>query len=143
MAQQNKGGEYMSKYKNKKVKIDGMVFASVWEEKRYRQLLMMQKANIISDLRMQVPFELIPARYEEIPTGEVYKRGAKKGQPKMKKVCIEQSVKYIADFVYIENGKEIVEDTKSPATRKKESYIIKRKLMLYIHNIKLREVMEK
>lgn len=132
----------MNKYHNKKTMVHGMEFASAWEAERYKQLYLLGKSGYISNLRTQVPYELIPAQYEMIPTDEVYVKGAKKGQQKYKRVCVEQSVKYIADFVYTENGKEIVEDTKSPATRKKESYIIKRKLLLQVHNIKLREVLE-
>ena len=132
----------MNKYRNKKTRVHGMEFASAWEAERYKQLYLLGKSGYISDLRTQVPYELIPARYEMIPTDEVYVKGAKKGQQKYKKVCVERAVKYIADFVYIEDGKEIVEDTKSPATRSEEGYIIKRKLMLHVHNIKIREVLE-
>ena len=133
----------MSKYNNKITRVHGMDFASAWEAKRYQELYFLGKCGHISNLRTQVPYELIPAQYREIPTDKIYTRGAKKGQQKYKKVCVERAVKYIADFVYIEDGKEIVEDTKSPATRSEEGYIIKRKLMLYVHNIKIREVMEK
>ena len=59
--------------------------------------------------------------------------------PKLAKICVEKAVNYIADFVYVENGKTVVEDTKSEATRTKE-YIIKRKLMRYIHGITVKEV---
>lgn len=132
----------MNKYHNKKTRVHGMEFASAWEAERYKQLYLLGKSGYISNLRTQVPYELIPARYEMIPTGELYKVGEKKGQQKYKRVCVERAVKYIADFVYVEDGKEIVEDTKSPATRSEEGYIIKRKLMLHVHNIKLREVLE-
>jgi hypothetical protein len=47
---------------------------------------------------------------------------------------------YICDFEYVEDGKRVVEDVKSPATRKIESYIIKRKLMRFIYGIAVREV---
>ena len=53
---------------------------------------------------------------------------------------VERSTDYVADFVYTEDGKTVVEDVKSVATRKKESYIIKRKLMLYLKKIKIKEV---
>ena len=83
-------------------------------------------------------YELLPV--QRAPSTQVYKRGAKKGEPKPGYV-IESAVKYIADFVYTDaGGKTVVEDVKSPATRKKESYVLKRKLMLYIHNIKILEV---
>ena len=126
-----------SKYSNKKVTYNGKTFDSKKELKRYQELLLLQRAGAISDLQTQVEFELIPAIFEEVPTGEFYKVGPKKGQPKMKSVCIEQSVKYVADFVYYENGKKVVEDTKGFKTA---DYIIKRKLMLYIHKIRIREV---
>ncbi len=128
-----------SKYKSRKIIRNGIKYDSVKEYKRYCELSLLAKAGAITDLQRQVPFELIPAQYEEIPTGEFYKRGKLKGKPKTKRVCIEQSVVYNADFVYCENSKKVVEDTKSEATKTKD-YIIKRKLMLYIHGIKIREV---
>lgn len=128
-----------SKYGSHKVKSKGFVFDSRKEARRYNELLLLERAGAIQDLQRQVPFELIPAQYEEIPTGEFYKRGELKGQPKMKRVCIEKSVVYNADFVYYERCKKVVEDTKSETTKTKD-YIIKRKLMLYLYGIKIREV---
>lgn len=129
----------MSKYNNKKTRVHGMEFDSAKEAKRYQELYFMGKCGYISDLRTQVKFELIPAQYEYIDTGEVYMRGTRKGMPKLAKICVEHAVNYIADFVYVENGKTVVEDTKSEATRTKE-YIIKRKLMRHIHGITVKEV---
>ena len=128
-----------SKYKSKKIIRDGIVFDSVKEYKRYCELLLLEKAGAISNLQRQVPFELIPAQNIAVPTGEFYKRGELKGQPKYKRVCLEQSVVYNADFVYYENGKMVVEDTKSEATKTKD-YILKRKMLLYFKGIKIREV---
>lgn len=127
----------MSKYSNQKAVRNGAVFDSRREARRYSELRLLERAGAITDLQKQVEFELIPAQYETVPTGEFYKRGTKKGTPKMKQVCIEQSVKYIADFVYQENGKTVVEDAKGFRT---EKYIIKRKLMLYVHGIRIKEV---
>jgi len=126
-----------SKFRNKKVTYNGQTFDSKREAKRHQELLLLERAGVISDLRTQVAFELLPAFFEEVPTGEFYKRGPKKGQPKMKKVCVEQSVKYVADFVYYENDKRIVEDAKGFRT---DDYIIKRKLMLHVHGIRIKEV---
>lgn len=128
-----------SKYKSKKTVLYGIEFDSSKEAKRYQELLLLERAGKITDLKRQVAFELLPAQYEEIPTGEFYKRGERKGQQKMKRVCIENSVVYNADFVYTENGKTVVEDTKSKATKTKD-YIIKRKMVLYFHGIRIREV---
>ena len=92
---------------------------------------------MISDLELQTKYLLIPAHYEEVPTGEVYQVGARKGLPKMKRVCIEESCGYVADFVYKKDGETIVEDTKGFRTK---DYIIKRKLMLHLYGIRIVEV---
>lgn len=127
----------MSKYHSRKITRDGMTFDSLIEYRRFRELTLLEKAGEITDLKRQVEFELMPSQYEEIPTGEVYKRGERQGQPKMKRVCVELSVKYIADFTYTQNGKQVVEDTKGFRTK---DYILKRKMMLYFNGIKIKEV---
>lgn len=124
----------LHKYGNRKVSVDGIDFDSIREARRYKELKLLLLAGDITCLRMQVPFELVPAQYEE--TGKVYTRGPRKGQPKQGR-CIEKSVVYIADFVYWQDGKRIVEDTKGMKTK---DYIIKRKLMLHVHGIRIREV---
>ena len=122
----------MNKYGNKKITINGKEFDSRKEARRYSELLLLQKAGQITDLQTQVSFELIPAQYETI------ERYGKKGQRlKDGKRCIEKAVNYIADFVYTKNGKTVVEDTKGFKTK---DYILKRKLMLYIHGIRIKEV---
>lgn len=126
-------GSYLG---NRKASYKGMIFDSERELRRYIELELMEKAGAISDLQTQVRFELIPAQYAEVLTGEHYKRGEKKGQPKTKKVCIEKSVDYVADFVYMQNGERVVEDAKGHRT---EKYIIKRKLMLWVHGIRVKE----
>lgn len=124
-----------NKYGNTKVKTQNGTFASVKEYRRHCELKLLERAGQITDLQTQVSFELIPAQYE------TFERYGKRGQRlKDGKRCIEKSVKYVADFVYTENGKQVVEDAKSTATKKKESYIIKRKLMLHRHNIRVKEV---
>lgn len=125
-----------NKYHAEKVKIDGEVFASKKEHRRHCELKLLERAGKISNLRTQVKYELIPSQWEEIETDEVYVKGTKKGQKKNKK-CVERGVSYIADFVYCEGGKEIVEDAKG---MRPSDYIIKRKLMLYILGIKVVEV---
>ena len=132
----------MSKYRSKKVTVDGVTYASKKEYKRWCELNLLQKAGKITDLEYQVPFELIPAQKRTVETGERYKRdnlarGIRAGDPKTKEVCLEQSCVYIADFVYKEDGRQVVEDTKGVRTA---DYIIKRKLMLWVYGIKIREV---
>ncbi|WP_438589950.1 DUF1064 domain-containing protein [Duncaniella muris] len=104
--------------------------ASRKEHNRAVQLKLLQRAGVISDFREQVPFELIPAQYAEGGTDL-------KGKPL--RVLIERACRYIADFVYTDNetGQTIVEDTKGVRTKE---YIIKRKLMLFLHGIRIKEV---
>lgn len=132
----------MSKYKSQKVKVGGDVFDSKKEYNRWCELRLLEKAGKITDLERQVKFELIPAQRRSVFTGEYYKNNSKKaraGEPIMKEITIERACNYFADFVYKENGRKVVEDTKSKAT-KTEAYKIKRKLMLHLYGIKIREV---
>ena len=105
----------MNKYRNKKTVKDGMVFDSKKEASRFRELQLLEKAGKIQNLQTQVKFELIPKQEGERATN------------------------YIADFMYQENGKTVVEDVKSEITRKNPEYIIKRKLMLYRYEIRIQE----
>lgn len=132
----NKRRSY-NKYGNRKITRDGETFDSAKEYRRYNELLLLERAGAIQGLERQVAFELIPAQYEEVYTGEYYKRGEHKGEPKIKRVCAEKAVTYIADFVYYEGGEKIVEDTKGFKT---PEYIIKRKMMRYLLGIKIKEI---
>ena len=118
-----------SKYHNRKITRDGVTFDSRKEFRRYEELQLLQQAGEIANLRRQVKFVLIPTQREPSKIGT--RGGVKKGR------LIERECAYIADFVYTENGKIVVEDTKGLRTK---DYIIKRKLMLYVHNIRVREV---
>lgn len=111
-----------SKYGNKRVG----THASKREHYRAAQLRLMERAGLISDLREQVPYELIPAQYADCDGS---------GKPTL----LERSCRYIADFVYTDRatGHTVVEDTKGMRTKE---YIIKRKLMLHVHGIRIKEV---
>jgi hypothetical protein len=99
-----------SKYKAKRTEVDGIVFASKREATRYQDLKVMQQHGLISGLTLQPKYPL-----------EV--NGVK--------ICT-----YIADFLYFENGERITEDTKGVKT---PAYKLKRKLMLAIYGIAIRE----
>lgn len=116
-----------SKYRSRKTECAlGHLHDSKKEAKRCTDLHLMQKAGVISDLRLQVKYELIPASYEDVPTGRYYVKGLRRGEPIMKRKCVERPCYYIADFVYSENGKTVIEDCKGMRTKE---YTIKRKLM--------------
>lgn len=123
-----------NKYGSKKIEIDGIVFDSKKEAKRYKDLSLLEQAGAIQNLQRQVKYVLIPAQREF--TNEIYKSGRKKGCFKQGKL-LERECTYIADFVYIQDGKYIVEDTKGFRTK---DYIIKRKLMLHVHGIQIKEI---
>jgi len=89
-------------------------FDSKKEMNRYYTLEMMQRAGEISDLQTQVKF-LFPLRSEA-----------------------NRQLHYVADFTYTENGKRVVEDVKSVATRKLAVFTYKVALMKHFHNIELR-----
>lgn len=117
-------GKRRNKFNNKIVyDKDGNKYGSQKEEGRYGELLLMEKAGLIHDLEAQVPFQLLPEQYDD--------SGKKKENP----------VVYIADYVYYDkDGKFHVEDVKSPYTVKLPAYIIKRKLMLWVHGIRIEEI---
>ena len=123
-----------NKYGSEKMTVGGKVFDSRNEGRRFIELRIREMRGEITDLQTQVKFELIPAAREPDTIGK--RGGVKKGK------LIERGVDYYADFVYTEtaSGRQIVEDAKSSATRKKESYIIKRKLMLFLKKIRIIEV---
>lgn len=123
-----------SKYGSRKVTIDGIVFDSVREGKRYKELMLLERAGIITGLQRQVKYVLIPAQREFC--NEIYTKGKNKGSPKPGQL-IERESSYIADFVYVQDGTLIVEDAKGVRT---EAYILKRKLMLKEYGIRIHEV---
>lgn len=109
-----------SKYGNRRVQWQGIQFDSIRERDRYIELSAMEQAGEISDLRRQVPYVLIPEQ-----------RDGRK--------IIERSVSYIADFTYRDSKKRlVVEDAKG--FRKNPVWIIKRKMMLWLYGIRVKEV---
>lgn len=122
------------KYLNKKVTVDGVTYDSTKEYHRYVELLNMEKDGLITGLQRQVKFVLIPKQIETIE--RYHKKTGKRLKDKER--VLEQECAYFADFVYFDsNGDMVVEDAKGLRTTE---YIIKRKLMLYLKNIKIREV---
>ena len=122
-----------SKYHNKKVEFEGETFDSIKELRRYQELKLMESSGQIRDLRRQVKYVLIPTQREPDTVGK--RGGVKKGK------LLEKECAYWADFVYTdtENGELVAEDVKSDITRTTE-YRIKRKLMLYVHHIRIKEI---
>lgn len=114
------GKRKISKYRANPLTVDGIKFDSQKEATRWQELKILEKAGKIKGLKRQVKYSLLPDQRDE--NGKI----------------IERAVNYIADFVYIEkDGSIVCEDTKGYKTKE---YIIKRKLMLYMHGIRIKEV---
>lgn len=107
-----------NKYGSRKTTVDGIMFDSQKEADRYCELKLLEKAGEIKNLELQKSFVLIPAQ-------------------RIKGKIVERECKYRADFTYEENGELVVEDVKGMKT---EAYKIKRKLMLYVHGIIVKEI---
>ena len=113
-----------TKYKNRKVLVDGIKFDSAKEARRYRELKLLEDAGEIKDLRRQVRYELIPAQ-------------------RIDGKLVERKVDYVADFCYsrTKDLKLVVEDVKG--YRDGGAYrvfVIKRKLLLSVWGIKIDEI---
>ena len=101
------------KYRNIPIIANGIKFDSKAEHKRFTELELLQKEGKIFNLEMQKDFELQPSFQDN--------QGEKR-----------RSIKYIADFVYKENEAIIVEDLKSKITAEDSTYIIKKKMLLWL-----------
>ena len=106
-----------NKYNAIKTEIDGIIFHSRKEAARYSQLKIYEKGGLITDLRLQVPYELIP---KLVINGKT-----------------ERAIKYIADFVYYDtvHKVEICEDVKGMIT---DIFKIKYRLMKLIHSVDIK-----
>lgn len=110
----------MSKYKNKKVVVDNILFDSKKEANYYIYLKMLEDAGKISGLRLQEKFVLQPSFKLN---GKTYR-----------------AITYVADFVYKDDKGMHVVDVKSEATRKDKVYRLKKKMFAYKYHIEIEEV---
>lgn len=117
-----------NKYNAKKVNSPDGVFDSRKEHRRWIELQGLQEMGAISELKRQVSYTLIPD--QELKNPRVVGKNHRLSY-------MEKGVNYVADFVYKRDGETIVEDVKGYKT---SIYTIKRKLMLFIYGIEVREV---
>ena len=108
------------KYNARRTTVDGITFDSAAEARRYSDLRLLERAGEISGLKRQAVYLLIEKQRRSDGT-------------------TERACKYVADFEYLRDGRLVVEDLKAEATKTPE-YIIKRKLMLWVHGIEVTEV---
>lgn len=125
----------MNKYRNTKTIVDGITFDSKKEANYYLFLKQKEADGEISNLRMQVPYEVIPEVWED----EVKHL---KTKDKIVRRCVQRATHYVADFVYTvcETGLDEVVDVKSFITRKNPEYRLKKKMMRAFKGISIIEV---
>lgn len=103
-----------NKYNAKKTEVDGIMFDSQKEARRYCDLKLLERAGQIKGLNCQ---PVLPVIINDI-----------------------RVFKYKADFEYWENGERVIEDVKSEATRKNATYRVKKKTVEALYKIQIREV---
>ena len=104
-----------SKYGNKVIVVEGEKFHSIREFHRWNELKLLERAGKITHLTRQPKFLL---RVNQIVVAS-----------------------YVGDFSYREGGSLVVEDVKSPVTRKDPVYRLKNKMLKAAHGISIREVL--
>lgn len=116
-----------NKYNAKPVTIDGKIFASIAEGNRYKELKLLLRSGVISDLELQPRFQVSKGGAIDPTTGR-----------KM------PAARYTADFRYTENGKTIIEEVKSRGTARETSYRLRRKLFIeqYGNDVVFREMVK-
>ena len=119
-----------NKYKNEKVEFGGIKFDSKRERDRYMVLKDAERRGVISELKCQPKFTLIPAQYHE-------EAKQLKTKVKMVKKCDFLAITYTGDFQYVKDGKVVVEDVKGMVT---PEYKLKEKMMAYFHHIIIRRI---
>ncbi len=98
-----------SKYGNQKTEIDGIIFASKAEGRRYSELKLLERGGFIRDLKRQTGFHFM--------------------------LDGESMFIYLSDFDYWEGCTYVIEDTKGVQT---PVFRLKRKLIEKQHRIKIR-----
>lgn len=121
------------KYKNKKVEIDGIKFDSTKEGKRYEVLKKALSDGLISDLQLQVKYELIPSIKEEYVEHL-------KTKDRVKTRTLQLPITYTCDFQYMKDGELVVEDVKASPKMLPKEFTLKEKLMFWKYRIRIKKV---
>lgn len=122
-----------SKYGNSKVEYQGIKFDSKREMQRYIILKDAENKGVISDLRMQVKFELIPA------VKETYIQHLKTKDKECTRT-LQLPITYTCDFAYIKDDELVIEDVKISKSMLPKEYVLKKKMMFALKGIQIREI---
>ena len=121
------------KYNNTKVEYDGIKFDSKKEMQRYIVLKAAEDSGVISNLELQVKYELIPAVREEYIEHL-------KTKDKVKTRTLQLPITYTCDFQYLKDGVLIVEDVKASPKKLPKEFVLKEKMMFALKGIKIKKV---
>lgn len=121
------------KYNNTKVEYDGIKFDSKKEMQRYIVLKDAENSGVISNLELQVKYELIPAVREEYIEHL-------KTKDKVKTRTLQLPITYTCDFQYLKDGVLIVEDVKASPKMLPKEFVLKEKMMFALKGIKIKKV---
>lgn len=121
------------RYNHTKVEVNGLKFDSKKEYQRYLVLKEAEDKGIITDLRTQVKYELIPAVVEEYIEHL-------KTKDKVKTRTLQLAITWTADFVYLKDGEEVVEDVKPSKALLSDRFVIKEKLFFWKYRKRIRLV---
>lgn len=123
-----------SKWHNTPCEYNGIKFDSHKERDRYIFLKSLEDKGVISDLKCQVRYTVIPTVYGE-------REVQLKTKTKIEKYTVQKASYYYADFTYNYNGETIVEDVKGdPNTTLTDTYQLKKKMMLAFNGIEVIEI---
>lgn len=121
------------KYGNRKIEIGGETFDSKREYDRWLVLRDAERRGVISGLRRQVKYELIPSIYKDVEV-------QLKTKVKTVRRLDMRGVDYTCDFVYMKDGEQVVEDVKiSPKMLPKE-FVLKEKMLYQRYGIRIKKV---
>lgn len=107
------GGNSFRKYGNIPTVVNGERFDSKKEAARFVELTLLQRAGAISDLKRGTRYEFY---HNEVKIGS-----------------------YKPDFIYTENGQQIIEDVKGGSATKTQAYMMRKKMMKAFFGIDVRE----
>lgn len=122
-----------TKYNNSKVEYNNHIFDSKKEMQRYIVLKEAENKGFISDLQLQVTFELIPAVKEEYVVHL-------KTKNKVKTRTLQLPITYTCDFQYHKNGFLVVEDVKASPKMLPQEFRLKEKMMFALKGLKIKRV---
>lgn len=121
------------KYGNKKVEYNGIKFDSKKEMQRYIVLKKAEDDGIISNLQLQIKYELIPS------VKETYIEHLKT-KDKVKQKTLQLPITYTCDFFYVKDGVDVIEDVKASPKMLPKEFVLKEKLMFWKFGIRIKKV---